>query len=111
MAGIGKLVELRRSLREEKVGVATTVGTFVHPAKGSNSSRPPQSHKPRGVSLFGVERHLHPRGDYSNVEVPSPIESPSLVPLSREEANDALSHVPISRGERSSSSRFAGDMA
>jgi len=46
-----------------------------------------------------------------NVEVPSHMESPSSAPPSREGATSVPSLTPSSRGGRSSSFRFAKDMA
>lgn len=43
--------------------------------EGSTISQPSQSCRLVGVSLSGVERCHCPRGDHSNVEIPSPIEA------------------------------------
>jgi len=74
MAGIGRLVEVRRRHRDEEALVVTMAGASVRTTKGSTDSRPPRSHQPAGVSPTRVERCRRPRSDHLNVEVPSPME-------------------------------------
>ena len=82
--GIDRLVELRKHHRDEEAPVVTTVGASVRITEGSTSSRPPWSRGPARVSPTRIERRHRPRADPLNVEVPSPLESPSSAPPLRE---------------------------